>query len=183
MEIDSIVGAIAGALKQIDSSGVPFKDFQPGVGRYGEPQLVKLVAGYLNDLPHYAHSVKTMRTPDLLVRNQWALEIKIARPFGDNGKPAENWSVNLLHPYCGNTSLLGNCLKLRSLSCEEQKGVIVIGYEHDPPVVTLEPLLRSFEVIARQVLGVEIGNRVEARRAGLIHPVHQQLVVAGWQID
>jgi hypothetical protein len=69
------------------------------------------------------------------------------------------------------------------LSCEEQKGVIVIGYENDPPVVTLEPLLRSFEVIARQVLGVEIGNRVEARRAGLIHPVHQQLVVAGWQID
>jgi hypothetical protein len=113
MEIDSIVGAIAGALKQIDSSGVPFKDFQPGVGRYGEPQLVKLVAGYLNDLPHYAHSVKTMRTPDLLVRNQWALEIKIARPFGDNGnQPKTGQSI-----FCIPIVATRACLEIAS-SCD-----------------------------------------------------------------
>src|ERR1700687_1230274 len=98
MELERIVSDIADVLRIIDSSGTPFKTFQAGVGPYGEPQLVKLVAEQLNLLPHYAMGVKTMRTPDLLIAGFWALEIKIARPFGDNGKLAENWSVNLLHP-------------------------------------------------------------------------------------
>src|SRR5208337_1745787 len=142
-------------------SGVPFRAFQAGVGPYGEPQLVKLLADHLGSSPDYALGVKTMRTPDLLIVGHWALEIKLARPFGDNGKPAENWSVNLLHPYPGNTSLLGDCLKLQSLTCEEQTGVIAIGYEHDPPRVALAPLLDSFEVIARQVLGIHLRRRAE----------------------
>jgi hypothetical protein len=123
-----------------------------------------------------------MRTPDLLLAGHWALEIKLARPFGDNGNLAENWSVNLLHPYSGNTSLLGDCLKLQSLERKERKGVIAIGYEHDPPKVPLDPLWKSFELIAEEVMGVEIGARALTRRSGLIHPVHQQLIVVGWEI-
>jgi hypothetical protein len=183
MDLERVVENIADGLKHIDGSGVAFKHFQPGIGPYGEPQLVNLVATYLNSIPRYGNTVKTMRTPDLLICGHWALEIKLARPFGDNGKLAENWSVNLLHPYHGNTSLLGDCLKLQSLNCEEQKGVIAIGYEHDPPQVSLEPLLDSFEVVARQVLHIQLGRRTEARRSALVHPVHQQLVVAGWKID
>ncbi len=132
MELEQVVTDIADSLKAIDSSGVPFKRFQAGVGPYGEPQLVKLVADYLGRSSLYSQGVKTMRTPDLLICGQWALEIKIARPFGDNGKTAEDWSVNLLHPYDGNTSLLGDCLKLQSYSCQERKAVIAIGYEPDP---------------------------------------------------
>ena len=98
MDLESVVNDVADVLKTIDSSGVPFKHFQAGAGPYGEPQLVKLIAEHLNCSPKYALSVKTKRTPDLLIAGSWALEIKIARPFGDNGKLAENWSVNLLHP-------------------------------------------------------------------------------------
>ena len=112
MNLMRVVNDITDALKTIDTSGVRCKLFQAGVGPYGEPQLVKLIAENLNRSPRYAQRVKTMRTPDLLIAGFWALEIKIARPFGDNGKGAENWSVNLLHPYPGNTSLLGDCLKL-----------------------------------------------------------------------
>ena len=118
MNLECVINDIADALKTIDSCGVPFKSFQAGVGPYGEPQLVKLIADHLNQSPQYAQRVKTMRTPDLLVAGFWALEIKIARPFGDNGKLAENWSVNLLHPYGGNTSLLGDCLKLQGYPCQ-----------------------------------------------------------------
>jgi hypothetical protein len=50
---------------------------------------------------------------DLLITGAWALEFKLARSYGDNGKDEENWSVNLLHPYEGNTSASGNCLKLQ----------------------------------------------------------------------
>src|SRR3954469_8524988 len=97
-----------------------------------------------------------MRTPDLLISGQWVLEIKLARPFGDNGRLAENWSVNLLHPYEGNISLLGDCMKLQSLTCQERKGAVAIGYEHDPPQVALEPLWRSFELLATEVMNVRL---------------------------
>src|SRR5947209_2617039 len=120
MKLEAVIADIADALKAIDSSRVPFKGFQPGVGPYGEPQLLKLIAKHLNKDSLDGKSARTMRSPDLLIAGGWALEIKIARPFGDNGKPAENWSVNLLHPYAGNTSLLGDCLKLRSLMRTEQ---------------------------------------------------------------
>jgi hypothetical protein len=53
------------------------------------------MARHLNALPAYAGAVRTKRTPDLLIPGAWALEFKLARPFGDNGKEAENWSVNL----------------------------------------------------------------------------------------
>lgn len=182
MDIETVVQDIADVMCGIDSSRVSFRNFQPGVGPYGEPQLVKLVAEGLNKFQRYAGCVKTKRTPDLLIEGHWALEIKIARPFGDNGKSAENWSVNLLHPYAGNTSLLGDCLKLRDLACLEQKGVVAIGYEHDPARVPLEPLWKSFEVIAASVMDIQLGPRTEANRDSLIHPVHQRLVVVGWKI-
>jgi hypothetical protein len=183
MELEALVQDIADVLKGIDSSGVPFKSFQPGVGPYGEPQLVKLVAEGLNRMPLYGGCAKTMRTPDLMLAGHWALEIKLARPFGDNGKPAENWSVNLLHPYPGNTSLLGDCLKLREMSCTESKAVIAIGYEHDPAQVPLEPLWKAFELVAEAVLNIELGARVDATRDQLIHSVHQRLRIVAWKVS
>jgi hypothetical protein len=182
MDLQTVVQDIADVLKGIDSSREPFKNFQPGVGPYGEPQLVKLVAERLNDISRYGGCAKTMRSPDLLIAGHWALEIKIARPFGDNGKSAENWSQNLLHPYSGNTSLLGDCLKLQAMARSEQKAVVAIGYEHVPAEISLEPLWKAFEVVAAAVLNIQLGARAEAIRDGLIHPVHQRLVVVGWEV-
>lgn len=189
MDLEAVVNDIADVLKGIDSSRVqfkssrpPFKEFQPGVGPCGEPQLVRLVAESLNRMPQYGGCAKTMRTPDLMLVGHWALEIKLARPFGDNGKLAENWSVNLLHPYPGNTSLLGDCLKLREMTCSERKAVIAIGYEHAPAQVDLEPLWKAFEVVAESVLDIKLGTRVEAIRDDLIHSVHQRLRVVAWKV-
>jgi hypothetical protein len=182
MELSSVVEDVADTLKRIDSSKLTFKTFQAGVGPYGEPQLTKLIAQELSKLPRYSEGVTSKRTPDLLIAEGWAIEIKIVRPFGDNGKPAENWSVNLLHPYSGNASLLGDCLKLAAFQCIEQKAVLAITYEHDPPQVDLEVLFRAFELIARDVLSIQLGERQSALRSQLIHPVHQRLAVYGWRI-
>ena len=114
VELQELINDIADTLVAIDSSGVPFKDYQPGVGPYGEPQLLTEVARRLDAMTIY-HGARTKRTPDLLIPGQWALEFKIARPFGNNGKAAENWSVNLLHPYPGNVSSIGDCFKLQAL--------------------------------------------------------------------
>lgn len=182
MELLQVISDISDSLVAIDSSGVRFKEFQIGVGPYGEPQLVKGVADRLSALDRYAGLVATKRTPDLLVKGEWALEFKITRPFGDNGKRAENWSVNLLHPYEGNVSAIGDCIKLLALRGEERKAVVVIGYEHAPPQINLAPLLAAFEVVARDVAKVRLGTRIEIVRGGLVHSVHQQLRVVAWQV-
>ncbi len=182
MELEEVVDDVASALVAVDGCGVPFKSFQLGVGPYGEPQLIREVAKHLNTLPLYGAAARTKRTPDLLIPGYWALEFKIVRPFGDNGKEAENWSANMLHPYAGNVSLLGDCLKMQQLDGAERKAAIVVGYEHTPPRISLTPLLHAFEVLAEKVMKIELGSRVEVVRAGLCHPVHQQLIVAAWEV-
>ncbi len=181
-DLATLTADIADAIVALDRSGVPFKAFQPGAGPYGEPQLVGHVVKHLNSLHRYAGLAQSKRTPDLLIRGRWALEIKIARPFGDNGKQAENWSVNLLHPYPGNVSAIGDALKLSALELAERRAVIVVGYEHTPPEIPLAPLFSAFEAVAAQQPTFRLGPRNTALRTNLIHPVHRQVVVVSWEV-
>ena len=121
MQLDRVIRDVADVLVAIDQSRVPFREFRPGVGPYGEPQLVRAIAQRLNEFGAYRGTACTKRCPDLLIRGAWAVEFKLVRPFGDNGKEAENWSVNLLHPYEGNVSAIGDCLKLECLECADAK--------------------------------------------------------------
>ena len=109
MYYDELVTIIANILKKFDSEKPIHKSFQPGIGPFGEPQIVKIIAERLQGNGVLA---QTKRIPDLVVQNEWAIEFKIVRPFGDNGKEAENWSVNMLHPYPGNVSLISDAIKL-----------------------------------------------------------------------
>lgn len=183
MELAELVSRIAEALKCIDSSKVPHKTFQPGVGPYGEPQLVrKLIEHLRQSAPAEFGATVSKREPDVLIPGKWALEFKIVRPFGDNGRLAEHWSENLLHPYEGNVSALGDCLKLKHSSLTERKAVISIAYEHTEPKFNLGVLIRSFELIARSELSIELGQRCETLVLDLIHPVHQRAIVYGWEV-
>ena len=180
--LQELLSEIADALVRIDETRERFREFQPGVGPYGEPQLVRLIAGSLNASKKLPEAAVTKRTPDLLIPKHWALEFKIARPFGDNGKEAENWSVNLLHPYEGNVSTIGDRYKLVNWTGPERRAVIVFGYEHDPAKISLTPLVESFEAIAKYIANIKLSGRVEYDRTGLVHPVHQRLRVFGWEV-
>lgn len=182
MSLELLCADIATACLAIDANGQPFRAFKPGVGPYGEPQLVKLIAAHLNQAPAYSGRAASKRTPDLLIRDQWALEFKVARPFGDDGKVAENWSVNLLHPYPGNVSLYGDCLKLAEWPGPERRAAIVVAFEHDPAIISLDPLFVAFEILAERLLPLPLSPRAEVRRVGLKHPVHQVLRVAAWEV-
>lgn len=181
MELEEIVADIVDLIVRVDSSREPFRGFQSGVGPYGEPQLVRRILGHLKEIPKY-HAACTKRTPDLLIPHEWAIEVKIARPFGDNGKEAEDWSVNLLHPYPGNISTIGDCYKLSTFQCSERKAIVVIGYEHNPARIDLTPLIAAFEIIATQIAKFRLSSRVECRRAGLVHPVHECVRVFAWEL-
>jgi hypothetical protein len=180
MLFKEIVNIIADILKEFDSESPVHKAFRPGIGPFGEPQILREIATRLS---RQGINSRTKRTPDLDVRQEWAIEFKIVRPFGDNGREAENWSVNLLHPYPGNVSLLGDCIKLSTLNGYRYKGLFVIGYEHDPPKIPLGPLLSSFELIAREIMSIPLGSRVEERRDALVHPEHQVLCCVDWELD
>jgi hypothetical protein len=181
-ELSQLVSDVSDCLCEIDASGTAFKEFQLGVGPYGEPQLVKLIAQKLNENHGYGGRAITKRSPDLLVRGDWAIEVKIARPFGDNGKEAENWSVNLLHPYPGNISAIGDCYKLLAYSGSERRVALVIGYEHNPPMIQLSPLFTAFEVVAKEVCGIHLSARSQIFRSELVHPIHQVAWVAAWEV-
>ncbi|HEX9012208.1 MAG TPA: hypothetical protein VF813_01785 [Anaerolineaceae bacterium] len=180
-ELPEIVRNVADVLKTFDSEKPVFKEFQPGIGPYGEPQLVREIAHRLNGCEG-KYTALTKRTPDLLINGIWAVEFKIVRPYGDNGIQAENWSVNMLHPYKGNVSTIGDALKLRENFPDHRKCVFVIGYEHATPVIPLEPLILSFEKITSEVIGIHLGPRIDEVRTGLVHPVHQVVRCLGWEI-
>lgn len=182
MELTKLVDDIADSLVAVDRSRVAHKQFQPGVGPYGEREIVRLIKQSLDTQAGYVGLLEIKRNPDLLIRGEWALEFKLARPFGDNGALAEDWSVNLLHPYPGNVSALGDCLKLLGWLGSERRASVVIGFEHDPPQVSLDPLIRAFEVIAAEVLRLQLSSRVEVVRSGLVHPVHQRVRVVAWEV-
>jgi hypothetical protein len=180
MEYGEIISVIGDILVELDAEYPVHKRFKPGIGPFGEPQLVKIIAQRLcrRQIPS-----KTRRCPDLEIEKEWAIEFKIVRPFGDNGREAENWSVNLLHPYSGNVSLVGDAIKLLELREYSKCGLFLIGYEHDPAIIDLNPLLHSFEIIMRDVMKIHLMPRIEARKNGLVHPVHQVLRCVGWELQ
>jgi hypothetical protein len=117
-----------------------------------------------------------------VIPSEWALEFKLIRPFGDNGNQAEHWSENVLHPIGGNVSTIGDCLKLRDSHFSERKAAIVFGYEHSPPIIDLTVAIAAFEVVAREVIQLELGRRNVSRFDDLIHLVHQQGKVFAWEV-
>ena len=174
---------IGHAISSIDSLKQQFRNYQPGIGPFGEPQLVGKIRDYFNaNLNQQFPNAKTGRTPDFLIPNLWAIEFKIVRPFGNNGNPAENWSENLLHPYSGNESSIGDIYKLQQLQMNVRKGIIVVSYEHKNAKLSLLPLLNSFDIIARQVCQFKLSNRYQVTVQNLVHPVHQISNIYGWEI-
>jgi hypothetical protein len=183
VELSSLVEDFADALAAVDASKAAHKQFQPGIGPFGEADAVRAALAWLKHAkPDQYGNAVTKRLPDLLIPGQWAVELKIVRPFGDNGLSAEHWSENVLHPYSGNTSSLGDCMKLLASSLSEHKAVVIFGFEHTPAQVAVEQAISGFELLARELLSLRLSSRHEALRNGLVHPVHQQLRVYAFEV-
>ena len=183
LALAEFVADFADALAAVDATRVVHKAFQPGIGPFGEADAVRAALAWLRTAKARTYQRAAIkRLPDLLLSSEWAVEFKVVRPFGDNGKPAEHWSENVLHPYPGNTSSLGDCVKLLASGLVERKAIVIFGFEHSPPVVPLETALAGFELLASQVLRLRLSPRVEELRKDLVHPVHQQLRVFGYEV-
>jgi hypothetical protein len=195
LRFDRLVSDVAAAFGELDASAPrePGKDFAPGLGPLGEPYAIGRVAEILRAKPDGAYAgcakrkypgEQAAKRPecDLVIPGEWALEFKMIRPFGDNGRVMEHWSENALHPFPGNISLVGDCFKLVESGFSERLGAILFGYEHAEVRIPLAPVIQAFELIATQVAGIRLGPCELRRVSPLIHPVHAVLIVAGWEV-
>jgi hypothetical protein len=108
----------------------------------------------------------------------WALEVKLVRLLGDNGKLNDNMVMHLLSPYQAHRSALTDCLKLAGSPIANRKAVLVYGFEATE--WPLEPLIAAFERLATQA--VHLGERWQERFEELVHPIHNRGIVCVWEI-
>jgi hypothetical protein len=165
--------------------------FQPGIGPHTEANTVRLVMADLADLAPDRYAKHRMGVPyddgsrqscDLCLPDaapwRWAIEVKMLRLMGDNGKPNDNILMHILSPYPQHRSALTDCDKLRSAKLGEQRGVLIYGYDYGG--WPMDPAIEAFEMLARA--RGRLGPRVEAAFDGLIHPVHVRGRVFAWEL-
>jgi len=106
MELSTLVGDFASALREVDATNPVGSSgrFKPGCGPLTESEVTGLILRRLRERNKVYDRAAATRYPngraecDFVVPGEWAVEVKLARPFRDNGKPAERWSENLLYP-------------------------------------------------------------------------------------
>jgi hypothetical protein len=109
---------------------------------------------------------------------EWAVEIKMLRILGDNGKANDNILMHILSPYPAHRSSLTDCVKLAKSMLAKRKAVLIYGYDsEDWP---LAPAIAAFEALAASK--VRLGPRQQAAFSGLVHPVHGSGEVFAWEI-
>lgn len=108
---------------------------------------------------------------------EWAIEVKMARLNGDNGKPDDTAFKDILSPYESDRSALTDCEKLVGSELGCRFGMLIYGFEGKRP---LEKIIEEFEAIARTRVGM---SRREVQEFGpLVHPVFARGRVFGWKL-
>lgn len=192
MELEQIVADFASGLARADAlrpqwTSTSGRVYQPGIGPHAEVRAVELILDQLrtSDWPSYGHA-GPVGYPHSRLRCdigigeplEWAVEVKMARAYGDNGKLDDTWLKDLLSPYQEDHSALGDAGKLRTSGFECRRAILVYGFDYPPR--PLGVALNALEVLLRTQ--GELGTRIEVMFDGLVHPVHARGLVAGWEV-
>ena len=110
---------------------------------------------------------------------EWAIEIKMSRPNGDNGKPGDTAIKDILSPYAADRSALTDCVKLTASTVAPRKAILIYGF--DDPRRPLTQIISAFETLA--AARVRLATRFEAAIGPLVHPIHATGAVFGWEIE
>jgi hypothetical protein len=198
ISLERIVEDFAWGMKAADSkrpqainnrSGEPFS---PGIGPHTEARTIELVrdelvgmssspyAGLIGLQVPYPSSPRAKC--DLCIGEDsnplWAIEVKMLRLIGDNGKVNDNILMHILSPYPAHRSAVTDCEKLVNSRLGIRQAILIFGYDHAE--WTMLPAIEAFELLARD--RAVLSERVNAAVLGLEHPFHQQGQVFGWEI-
>lgn len=190
-----LVSDVAGAIEALDRTGPVWrsartgKAYQPGIGPHPETEVVRMVARWLAEQDPTRYGDHTLGAPYPIGARQkcdWvlgdpvrlAIEVKMLRLMGDNGKPNDNMLMHLLSPYPAHRSALTDCSKLLSSGFPGTKAVLIYGFDY--PGWPMDPAIEAFERLAGSE--VALSERAEAPITGLVHPVHQAGRVFCWEL-
>lgn len=185
-----LVEEIARAIEAVDHERPVWKAHQPGIGPHPETEVVRIVARRLADEKPDRYAPYHLNYPYPAARRQkcdWvignrpavAIEVKMLRLMGDNGKPNDNMLMHILSPYPAHRSALTDCTKLLDSGFECERLVVVYGYDY--PGWPMDPAIEAFELLAHQ--RAALSERAEAHVEDLVHPVHQRGRVFAWRVD
>lgn len=166
--------------------------YRPGIGPHTERRTVELVSAVLPEVDRafkagelslevpYPDSPRTKC--DLVIgpdqQPTWAVEVKMLRLLGDNGKPNDNMLMHVISPYPEHRSALTDCTKLAGSGLAKRKCILVFAYDH--PELPARPALDAFEALAGR--RVALLDRAVAMTGPLVHPVHCSAIVQAWEV-
>ena len=109
---------------------------------------------------------------------EWAIEVKMLRLMGDNGKPNDNILMHILSPYAAHRSALTDTEKLIASGLGQRQAIAIYSYEYDDWPAA--PALDAFALLASQKVTLVPAQPRDV--TGLIHPVHARASVHAWEI-
>lgn len=176
--------SLADAKRPVHRSARSGRIYSPGLGPCDEALTIRLVMQELsiaraNRYSHYVLGAKYPKSSgkcDICIGAEWAVEVKMLRFLGDNGKVNDNILMHILSPYPAHRSALTDCDKLRNSHFGCRKAILIYGYEDT--AWPLEPAIGAFERLAQ----LARRNRVQKEVTGLIHQIHNRAVVFGWEL-
>lgn len=196
LDLASLVSDFCSALKRVDDTRPVWHNartgaaFLPGIGPHPETEAVRrIVEDLRRSAQHAAWTSAAVGVPypsaprqkcDLVLGEppQWAVEVKLFRLLGDNGKLNDNMLMHVLSPYPAHRSALTDVKKLASSGFECRLAVLVYAFDYDD--WPAEPALEAFALLARQ--DSVLSSREEAAFEGLVHPVQRRGKVCAWEL-
>ncbi len=193
--LDGFVADFAAAMRAVDATGPVAQGrsgrvYRPGIGPLPERDLVELTRARMaaSHSALYSGLAAQVTYPgsrqkcDLHWSAQpasWAIEVKMIRVRGDNGKLADLSVQDVLSPYESDHSALSDCTKLAQANFDARRAVLIYGFEDQER--PLDVLVEAFEALA--VHYVRLGPRAVAHVPALIHPVFSRARVFAWEVS
>ena len=192
LTLQAIVDAMAVGFRAADGRSPQHisrtgRAYRPGIGPHSENAAVTLVLAEIGTLlpgtPYgqflpYPNAPRQKCDVWLGKPAEWAIEVKMARFRGDNGKPDDTAVKDLLSPYASDRSALTDCEKLAVSGFPCRTALLVYGFDY--PDRALDPAIDALELLAGAT--VELGSRVEAVIGDLVHPVHAYGRLFAWEV-
>lgn len=191
LTLGQFVEDLARAIRTADSAAPKHATYMPGIGPHTEKLTLALAMRVLSsELPTiYADYSEEVPYPsarrskcDLCLGTapawQWAIEAKMLRFMGDNGKPNDNILMHILSPYPAHRSAVTDGPKLLGSGLAGRKAIVIFGYDY--PDWPMDPAIEAFELLAGE--RVTLGPRQVASYFGLVHPIHVAGRVFGWEL-
>ena len=176
---------------QASNARKPDIKYSPGIGPFQEKKLIKMVTDEMKNQNQIFNSIVTEEKYPNLSRkkldiywqsdeNNYFIEAKAMRRLRNNGTPEEFIMVDLLSPYEGDGSVLGDIKKLLNSGFQGKKVIMIYGYDYDE--WPLDIAIDCFEVLAERHF-CKFSEKYQHKFNNLIHPHHKKGEVYAWVID